>query len=197
MPKKTFYNLKDEKRKKIERALIKEFTNESFEKASISNIIEMAGIPRGSFYQYFEDKEDAIYYVIEKFMTGEKKKIYSSLISNKGNIFETAIDVYDYMINIMTENAGLFKNVLQEIRKNDMNLFGEEAEESKTTILRIVNKETLNLKTEEELPYFLKILNAITRNSVMDVIKGSLSIEEARNKLIKELEILKRGMEKH
>ncbi|WP_082383880.1 TetR/AcrR family transcriptional regulator [Lacticaseibacillus thailandensis] len=35
-----------------------EFTRAVFAKASISNIIELAGVPRGSFYQYFEDKQD-------------------------------------------------------------------------------------------------------------------------------------------
>ena len=60
MPKSTFYNLNNEKREKIEKALKNEFTRNTFEKASISNIIEEAQIPRGSFYQYFEDKEDGL-----------------------------------------------------------------------------------------------------------------------------------------
>ena len=60
MPKQTFFNLKEEKKKKIEKALIKEFSNNTFEKASISNIIAEANIPRGSFYQYFESKEDLL-----------------------------------------------------------------------------------------------------------------------------------------
>ena len=53
MPKQTFFNLKEDKKEKIEKALIKEFSRNSFEKASISNIILEANIPRGSFYQYF------------------------------------------------------------------------------------------------------------------------------------------------
>ena len=39
MPKQTFFNLKEDKKEKIEKALIKEFSRNSFEKASISNII--------------------------------------------------------------------------------------------------------------------------------------------------------------
>ena len=65
MPKETFYNLNEEKKEKIEKAIINEFSRNSFEKASISNIIEEAKIPRGSFYQYFDDKEDAVKYIIE------------------------------------------------------------------------------------------------------------------------------------
>ena len=47
MPKSTFYNLNDEKREKIEKALRNEFSKNIFEKTSISNIIEEAQIPRG------------------------------------------------------------------------------------------------------------------------------------------------------
>ena len=53
MPKSTFYNLSKEKREKIEAAIKNEFGRNSFSKASISNIIQEANIPRGSFYQYF------------------------------------------------------------------------------------------------------------------------------------------------
>ena len=66
MPKSTFFNLSPEKREKIEKAIENEFGRTTFEKASISNIIENAKIPRGSFYQYFEDKEDAIKYIVQK-----------------------------------------------------------------------------------------------------------------------------------
>jgi len=57
MPKETFFNLKLDKREKIETALVNEFSRTTFEKASISNIIEEAQIPRGSFYQYFGNYE--------------------------------------------------------------------------------------------------------------------------------------------
>ena len=60
MPTKTFFNLREEKRQRIEKALINEFSKSSFEQASITNIIKEANIPRGSFYQYFVDKKDAI-----------------------------------------------------------------------------------------------------------------------------------------
>ena len=117
MPKQTFFNLKEEKKEKIEKALIKEFSNNTFEKASISNIIAEANIPRGSFYQYFEDKEDAIYYIINKYLEKEKNRIYQYLLKNKGDIFETAINIYEDTAKITekNENEELFKNILQEL----------------------------------------------------------------------------------
>lgn len=64
MPKETFLNLSKEKQNKILNAAKKEFERVSLEQALIKNIVEEAGIARGSFYQYFESKEDLmrIYY---------------------------------------------------------------------------------------------------------------------------------------
>ncbi len=59
MPKETFNNLPIEKQNVIFNACIKEFSTYPFSQASINQIIKNAGISRGSFYQYFEDKWDA------------------------------------------------------------------------------------------------------------------------------------------
>ena len=64
VPKETFLNLAQPKRDKIINAAIKEFSRVTIGEASIENIISEAKIPRGSFYQYFKDKEDAYKYVI-------------------------------------------------------------------------------------------------------------------------------------
>jgi AcrR family transcriptional regulator len=64
MPKETFYNLSQEKANRIIEAALDEFANVSFDKASINKIIEAAGIPKGSFYQYFDDKKDLYKFII-------------------------------------------------------------------------------------------------------------------------------------
>ena len=200
MPKQTFFNLKEDKKEKIEKALIKEFSRNSFEKASISNIILEANIPRGSFYQYFEDKEDAIYYIIDKYLEKEKNKIYQYLLKNKGDIFETAVNIYEDMAKITErdENERLLKNILQEVKKNNINIFGEckEMLRSKRTIEKMINKEELKVENDDDLQYFLRILNAIVRAISMEVVLKKITFEEGKQRLIREMEILKKGMKK-
>ncbi|MDD3712506.1 MAG: TetR/AcrR family transcriptional regulator [Candidatus Izemoplasmatales bacterium] len=65
MPSKTFINLEAEKRKRIVDAVVEEFSSKPYEQVMISDIIKKAKIPRGSFYQYFTDKEDLYFYIIE------------------------------------------------------------------------------------------------------------------------------------
>ncbi len=200
MPKQTFFNLKEEKKEKIEKALIKEFSNNTFEKASISNIIAEANIPRGSFYQYFEDKEDAIYYIINKYLEKEKNRIYQYLLKNKGDIFETAINIYEDTAKITekNENEELFKNILQELKKNNINVFDEHKKilKSQKTIEKMINKTELNIENEEDLQDFLRILNVIIRAISMEVVLKKLTVEEGKQRLIREIEILKKGMKK-
>ena len=64
MPKDTFLNLSEDKKNKIINAAKKEFARVPIEEASIKNIVEEAEIARGSFYQYFESKEDLLKYIL-------------------------------------------------------------------------------------------------------------------------------------
>jgi AcrR family transcriptional regulator len=47
---------------------IDEFAENAYENVSISRIVERAGIAKGSFYQYFEDKRDLYLYLFEIIM---------------------------------------------------------------------------------------------------------------------------------
>jgi AcrR family transcriptional regulator len=65
MPKQTFYNLPDDKRRLIEQIAVDEFAEHGFEGASISRMVSSAGIAKGSFYQYFEDKNDLFMHLVD------------------------------------------------------------------------------------------------------------------------------------
>ncbi|WP_332237036.1 TetR/AcrR family transcriptional regulator [Sporolactobacillus sp. KGMB 08714] len=78
MPKATFYNLSDEKKDRIFDAAMQEFSARSFGEASLNQIIKNAGIPKGSFYQYFDNKEDIYLYMIEV-ISKEKSEILSQV----------------------------------------------------------------------------------------------------------------------
>ena len=64
MPKQTFLNLPEEKRSIIVSASIDEFAQYGLENASTNRIVANSGISKGSFYQYFEDKQDVFMYLL-------------------------------------------------------------------------------------------------------------------------------------
>jgi AcrR family transcriptional regulator len=96
MPKDTFYNIDDEKRRRIIVAAIKEFSQHSIRHASLNRILRNASIPKGSFYQYFEDVDDLYRLVINQIYNNELEKIneFSTESSNFLELGERAIRFY-------------------------------------------------------------------------------------------------------
>lgn len=65
MPKETFFNLPDEKREMIVDIALEEFADKDYRAVSVSHLVARAGIAKGSFYQYFENKKDLYLYLLE------------------------------------------------------------------------------------------------------------------------------------
>ncbi len=65
MPNQTFFNLPENKRKKLTEVAIAEFATYDYNSASISRIVADAKIAKGSFYQYFQDKKDLYLHLVE------------------------------------------------------------------------------------------------------------------------------------
>jgi TetR/AcrR family transcriptional regulator len=96
MPTSTFYNLDESKRKQIFDACVDEFAAHTFSEASINQIIKTANIPRGSFYQYFADKEDCYMYLLSE-MVKEKMVMFKDIVASKDN--DTVFDEYEAMFD--------------------------------------------------------------------------------------------------
>ena len=69
MPKQTFFNLPDEKRQKIEQSALEEFAEQGFDKSNMNRIVAKSQIAKGSFYQYFVDKKDIYFHLIDTVIT--------------------------------------------------------------------------------------------------------------------------------
>ena len=92
MPKDTFFNLPEEKRQKIINAAIDLFTQLDYSKVSINGIVQAAGIPKGSFYQYFENKDDLYIYLFTE-VGDTKLDMFESL---RGQV--PVLNFRDYML---------------------------------------------------------------------------------------------------
>ena len=91
MPTATFEHLPQQKKDRIIEAAINEFAEYRFADASINRIVKAAKIPRGSFYQYFSDKED-LYMLIMNKIGKEKLEVFAKHSPPRGNatFFEAA-----------------------------------------------------------------------------------------------------------
>lgn len=98
MPTATFFRLPEEKRKRLIDASWAELTRVRFNDVSINRIIVAAHIPRGSFYQYFTDKEDLIRYLLEDMREYFISLLRNVLINAKGDLFALPLMAYDHFI---------------------------------------------------------------------------------------------------
>ena len=87
MPTQTFFNLPLKKRRKILNAAVQEFTIRNLAEANISNIVKAAGISRGSFYQYFHNKEDLYVHIFTTLREERRAYAQEALDSMKSVAF--------------------------------------------------------------------------------------------------------------
>ena len=69
MPRPTFFNLPEDKRARVVEALKAEFAARPYARASVDRVIAAAGVSKGSFYQYFENKDDAYAHLVRELMS--------------------------------------------------------------------------------------------------------------------------------
>jgi len=199
MPKDTFFNLPEVKRLKILKSARDEFTEHELYKSRVSNIIKNAGIPRGSFYQYFEDLNDLYYFVIEDvfdqmFSVGEK------YAEDTNNLFEFSINSFEYDYDAYTNDKKhqFMMNVLKSISVNEGYI---EMHKKKRTdyILGILKKFDLSqirLKSQEDLIKMYQMIQDVKRNVIHKSLMDKLSKEEAKKEIYFYIDILRNGLMK-
>jgi TetR/AcrR family transcriptional regulator len=99
MPKQTFFNLPEEKRRLLLDTAIQEFAENDYKNASISNLVNRAGIAKGSFYQYFEDKRELYFYLLQ--LAAEEKKAFLS----NSQPPDPSMGLFDYLCWLMDQGA--------------------------------------------------------------------------------------------
>lgn len=130
MPKETFYNLPQDKRQRIINAAIDEFSKEHYSNVTINAIVKAAGIPKGSFYQYFENKDD-LYIHLFTGMGDEKIDLFQRL---KTQI--AAISFKDYMMSYIAELKKLEASN-EQIARLKREFLNECPQEIKKQILKV------------------------------------------------------------
>lgn len=129
MPTQRFFNLKEDKRKAIVEAAVHEFSRVPYSAASINQIIKEADISRGSFYTYFEDKDDLMRYLIGDFREMCREKVFAELEAKKGDPFEAACSLLGQVMayGSCLQGVKMYRNALTDLNIISQNqLFGME-----------------------------------------------------------------------
>ena len=201
MPSSTFLNLPAEKQEKLLEAATREFTRRPFNEASINQIIKEAGIPRGSFYMYFTDKEDLFRYLLKGYVDQLFMLLEECLLRSRGDLFRALMDLYDYvqekcreqhmgeigaMIGIIRCNSGMQKNGLLEMLDSEVIL---------RRLGSAVNQDLLDLRRDRDLGDILGALLVVAAPMIYTGLQAG-GDPALRDRLENILNIFRRGMGK-
>lgn len=200
MPKATFYNLPAEKREILIKAAKMEFSRVSLHESSISNIVKAAEIPRGSFYQYFSDKDDAFYYVLELHGKMEVRRFITCLKNANGDLFETATAMYKSMLENFRsqENRDFFRNAFlnmsYKVERTFTKNFSKEKLKHLMEFRQLLDTSNLEISHKADVFHIVQIIIAVTFHNLVLSFAREWTDDEAVDKFLIEMELLKRGL---
>ena len=188
MPSATFYNLPAEKRERLLRAAREEFSRVPYESASVNRIIQSAGIPRGSFYMYFTDKEELFGHLMDSYGALLERRMGELLEQREGDLFAAFLDhwgdgKYREMADILRCNRQMQPGVL-------LNREGPEA--SLARLRDRVDLSRLDLRTETDLSDIFHLLVSAVAGTLV-AAGASSDPAGARARLMRVFGILRRG----
>ena len=194
MPSTTFFNLPEEKRERLLAAARAEFARTSYEEASVNRIIQAAGIPRGSFYMYFTDKEELFRYLMERYGDMLVEAFAALLDQAEGDLFAAFLALYDEIAAQL--GGGACRELAEIVRRNRQMqpgaLLAQPGPEAVLDRLRDrVDLSQLDLRAEGDLADLFHLLVFCLAGTLMSAEREG--IPAARDHLVRVLTLLRRG----
>lgn len=198
MPKKTFFNLPEEKRLSVVNASKKEFSRVSLADAFVKNIVVDANIPRGSFYQYFIDIEDCFYYIVDEYAKDIKQRLINNLKENEGNIIKAYSDLYTYILEMInnTKNKNYFEKIFLNMNYKIQKMFTPNFNDGLNDIINLADISKLKIQSKFGIGYILDIIESVMLHNVIESYKRNVNTEKNIEIFEKEISLISEGIVK-
>lgn len=199
MPSQRFYNLPEEKRKRIAEAAITELSNYSVDDLSINRIIKLAEIPRGSFYEYFKDKFDLVDYLLEDFKTNIQFFAKKCIEKDKCDIFELFEKIFCYMIKIGFKDKSIqfFKNIfscLKYAEYHNYDFLFLKRNEIINEYFPLLDLKKYRIKTKQDLLYLLEMVLDVFKSEISNAFIEGKNFDKHITTFSKKMNILRNGV---
>ena len=197
MPTSTFFNLPPEKQAKLLRAAVGEFSQKPYGEVPLSKIIAGAGIPRGSFYQYFSDKTDLFVYVLSHYGDKLKQMVFQCLEDCGGDLLALPAALFDAMMEAFACAGEEIRAEMSIVRHNAGFDAGRMCQPPglAEALLAAARTDTLALKDPEDRQALAELLLSATGQAVAAAACGQKP-ELCRDRLERKVALLRRGAAK-
>lgn len=207
MPTERFYRLPEAKKQIIREAAIKEFARVPFDKASINQIIQNADISRGSFYTYFEDKQDVVRYIFEENSRRLRECCEEELKRNQGDFFGLLEWLFEFTIRQLTESNEMVKLVSNVFSyQENARAFGFELcctpslkelkpeENPIQWFYERIDLSALSIKTEEEMEPLVQLGLVSLLLAIRSYYQNPEQFDRIKKRYLASLQLLKHGV---
>ena len=174
------------------------------ELSATQQIIKEAEISRGSFYTYFEDKDDLMRYMLRGFRDTLRKKVFEFLEEENGNPFRLCIRLLKDWIKTGSERITfqIHRNLLADLSVTGQNqMFGIRGFLMKDELYKSFVEELYNRLDKDRYPTTIETLCYVVDMAMMVLIKSmAMYYQNPSEKetiiqvLTEEMTILERGM---
>lgn len=198
MCKETFLRLPEEKRNRFLEAAWEEFTRVKFADVSINQIVRRAGVPRGSFYQYFADKEDLFTYLVSMSRERFAQGFHATVEEAHGDLFAAMLSCFDRFQRRESEKP-LVDRAIQLLHINlGMDMRKMMLHPSMDTLLERIWSQLDLKKFARQDPDYIRqavmLLILVLAAAIMDSLACPERADEYRKRLQEQLEMVRCGI---
>jgi len=199
MPTETFYNLPEEKRCRLVKAIYTELGRVPFREMSINRIIKGAQIPRGSYYQYFRDRDDLYGYILEKTLIFGKGLVAEQLTACSGNLFTALPEILSRAAGYLStpQGNGLARHLAEEIQLRELQNLLDCPQCCGGGLLEDVwenmDQSAFRAASREEFFEMLPILSGVFARHLIEILAGA-DPEETKARFARAVNWLQHGM---
>lgn len=201
----TFLNLSEEKQNRIIEAALEEFSENSFSDASITSIVKKAEISRGSFYQYFGNKENLYQFLVNKLYVKHRQDLYDTIKNNSGNLYNSLIDFYNqYIDEVMTSKYfSFYKNTFLHVNRyliGEGGLFSLSTQSSnrrkdQANFILVIDMADLRTDSKKDLLEFIYFTVNLIHHMIIDGFVNDLSSDEIKERSFRAVNWLYYGIQ--
>ena len=155
MPTKTFLNLSEEKKQAFIEACYEEFALNDYESASLNNIVKKLDIAKGSIYQYFKNKRELYFYLVEYASESRLSQVEDLLYDPKKDFFEILIENFIQKIKYENQHpliSGFLYNITQEVNCPELgNMLIKTKQQIMAMVIKIIKIHQKNGKLRNDI----------------------------------------------
>ena len=195
MPTQHFLKLRIDRKNAIIKALTRQFATREYGDISVKELADEASISRGSFYLYFNDKEDAFLTSVKAYTDRLEQDLLNIFIKSK-SIKETIMQVFDYLTHLSQFEHSFFEKINNNLSLGVPDLIAETfdqfAEKINTLLKSLLLKQNVEItpEIEEQINLRREILFSVLISSIINLGLNRATLPEVRNSLKKKIDLI-------